>query len=63
MKLPCWFVGHRRERESRFIRRLDGYPLAIYRPCKNCDKRLNLVRGQGDPPLKVALALELTRDD
>lgn len=50
MRLPCWLVGHRREREYRFIRRLDGYPLAIYRSCKACGKRVGLHYGRSGRP-------------
>jgi len=65
MRLPCWLVGHRRKPETRFIRRLDGYPLAAYGECHNCDKRLNMTDGRPgviEPPFDAALAAKWAKE-
>ena len=64
MRAQCWLVGHKRESRSRFIRRLDGYPLGIYRLCERCGKRLDLTYGrdQNPPPFDVAMAAKWARE-
>lgn len=60
MRIPCWLAGHRRERETRFIRRGDGYPLAAYGACRNCGKRLDIAYGTGPmPAYRPEFAIEL----
>lgn len=49
-RLPCWLVGHRRVPGTQFMRRLDGYPLAAYTACRNCNRRLHLTYGRQSTP-------------